>query len=80
MVVRVFEFEGHDGTRTRMDELAYQRWEGDRIVEEKFFYSLNGVAPTAENVKSGRYFLTRDFLFVIRGGRRRRRSGFSTSS
>lgn len=29
--------------------------------------TLNGVAPTAENVKRGRYFLTRDFLFVIRG-------------
>jgi phosphate transport system substrate-binding protein len=29
--------------------------------------TLNGVAPTAEHVKSGRYFLTRDFLFVIKG-------------
>ncbi len=29
--------------------------------------SLGGVAPTEENVKSGRYFLTRDFLFVIKG-------------
>jgi phosphate transport system substrate-binding protein len=29
--------------------------------------SLNGTAPTADNVKSGRYFLTRDFLFVIKG-------------
>ena len=29
--------------------------------------TLNGVAPTAEQVKSGRYFLTRDFLFVIKG-------------
>jgi len=29
--------------------------------------SLGGVAPTEENVKSGRYILTRDFLFVIRG-------------
>jgi phosphate transport system substrate-binding protein len=29
--------------------------------------TLNGTAPTAENVKSGRYFLTRDFLFVIKG-------------
>jgi phosphate transport system substrate-binding protein len=27
--------------------------------------SLNGVAPTAENVKSGRYTLTRDFLVVV---------------
>lgn len=29
--------------------------------------TLNVVAPTAENVKSGRYFLTRDFFFVITG-------------
>lgn len=29
--------------------------------------TLNGIAPTAENVKSGRYFLSRDFLFVIQG-------------
>jgi phosphate transport system substrate-binding protein len=27
---------------------------------------LNGVSPAPENVKSGSYFLTRDFLFVIR--------------
>jgi len=29
--------------------------------------TLGGVAPTAENVRSGRYFLTRDFFFVIKG-------------
>ncbi len=29
--------------------------------------NLNGIAPTAENVKSGRYFLARDFLFVVKG-------------
>jgi phosphate transport system substrate-binding protein len=29
--------------------------------------SIKGVAPTSENVKSGRYFLTRDFLFVTKG-------------
>ena len=29
--------------------------------------TVNHVDPTAENVKSGRYFLTRDFLFVIKG-------------
>ena len=39
VVVRwIFEFESLDGARRRMEELAYQRWEGDRIVEEKFFY------------------------------------------
>jgi hypothetical protein len=46
VVIRwVFEFEGLDGTGTRMDELAYQRWDGDRIVEEKFFYDSRQVAP-----------------------------------
>jgi phosphate transport system substrate-binding protein len=29
--------------------------------------TLNGVAPTPEHVKSKRYFLTRDFFFVIKG-------------
>ena len=39
VVIRwIFEFEWLDGTTTRMEELAYQRWEGERIVEEQFFY------------------------------------------
>jgi phosphate transport system substrate-binding protein len=29
--------------------------------------TLNGVAPTPENARSGRYLLTRDFLFVTKG-------------
>jgi hypothetical protein len=46
VVIRwVFEFESLEGVRTRMDELAYQRWEGDRVVEEKFFYDPGQVAP-----------------------------------
>jgi hypothetical protein len=46
VVIRwVFEFESLEGVRTRMDELAYQRWEGDQIVEEKFFYDPGQVAP-----------------------------------
>ena len=39
VVIRwIFRFEWLDGTVTRMEELAYQRWEGERIVEETFFY------------------------------------------
>ena len=39
VVIRwIFEFEWLDGTCTRMEELAYQRWAGERIVEEQFFY------------------------------------------
>jgi ketosteroid isomerase-like protein len=34
----VFEFVGHDGRSFRQDELAYQRWDGDKIVEERFYY------------------------------------------
>lgn len=39
VVIRwIFDFEWRDGSSTRMEELAYQRWEGDRIAEEQFFY------------------------------------------
>lgn len=39
VVVRwVFRFEWQDGSVTRMEELAWQRWEGERIAEEQFFY------------------------------------------
>ena len=39
VVIRwIFEFEWLDGTFTRMEELAYQRWDGERIAEEQFFY------------------------------------------
>lgn len=34
----VFEYESTRGSRTRFEELAYQRWQDQRIVEEKFFY------------------------------------------
>jgi hypothetical protein len=33
-----FRFEWKDGTRTEMEELAWQRWDGERIAEEQFFY------------------------------------------
>ena len=39
VVVRwMFRFEWLDGTVTQMEELAYQRWVGERIAEETFFY------------------------------------------
>ena len=39
VVIRwIFHFEWLDGTVTHMEELAYQRWEGERIAEESFFY------------------------------------------
>jgi hypothetical protein len=33
-----FRFDWLDGTTTRMEELAYQRWQGELIAEETFFY------------------------------------------
>jgi len=33
-----FAFELHDGRFITMDELTYQRWEGERIAEETFFF------------------------------------------
>jgi hypothetical protein len=39
VVVRwTFRFEGHDGRVREIEELAYQRWDGERIAEEQFFY------------------------------------------
>ncbi|HEY4342482.1 MAG TPA: nuclear transport factor 2 family protein [Steroidobacteraceae bacterium] len=39
VVIRwVFHFQWNDGTTTHIEELAYQRWDGERIAEETFFY------------------------------------------
>ena len=46
VVVRwVFDFEWLDGTKMHMEELAYQRWEGERIAQETFFYDPAQRAP-----------------------------------
>jgi hypothetical protein len=34
----IFRFDWQDGTVTRMEEVAWQRWDGERIAEETFFY------------------------------------------
>lgn len=39
VVIRwVFEFVRQDGSSWTMDELAYQRWDGEKIAEERFYY------------------------------------------
>ncbi len=39
VVIRwVFEFQWLDGKQSRIEELAYQRWEGEQIAQETFFY------------------------------------------
>ena len=46
VVIRwVFRFEWLDGTVSRIEELAYQRWEGERIAEETFFYDPGQLVP-----------------------------------
>ena len=47
VVVRwIFRFQWHNGTATEMEELAYQRWQGEQIVEEQFFYDPAQLKPT----------------------------------
>src|SRR5262249_33779777 len=43
-----FRFVWRDGRTTQMEELAYQRWEGERIVDEQFFYDPAQRAPRPE--------------------------------
>lgn len=39
VVIRwVFEFTWLDGRQSRIEELAWQRWEGEQIAQETFFY------------------------------------------
>jgi hypothetical protein len=46
VVVRwIFEFDRPDGSTMRLEELAWQRWEGERIAEEQFFYDPAQRAP-----------------------------------
>jgi len=46
VVIRwIFHFEWQDGAVTDIEELAYQRWEGERIAEEKFFYDPAQLVP-----------------------------------
>jgi SnoaL-like polyketide cyclase len=34
----IFEYTNGQGQRIRMDEIAYQLWDGDRIVRERYYY------------------------------------------
>ena len=48
VVIRwIFRFEWQDGSRTQLEELAYQRWEGERIAQEQFFYDPGQVPKPA---------------------------------
>jgi hypothetical protein len=46
VVIRwVFQFNWKKGGSTRMEELAYQRWDGERVAEEQFFYDPSQFTP-----------------------------------
>jgi hypothetical protein len=34
----IFEFVRADGQVVRIEELAHQRWAGDKMAEERFYY------------------------------------------
>jgi hypothetical protein len=52
VVIRwVFEFEWLDGSTTRLEELAYQRWEGERIAQEKFFFDPAQMSPKRKGAR-----------------------------
>ena len=41
------DMEFQDGTRTRLDEVAVQRWEGGKVVHERFYTVVPAAAPAA---------------------------------
>ncbi len=46
VVIRwIFEFDWLDGSTTRMEEVAYQVWEGEQIAQERFFYDPSQMRP-----------------------------------
>jgi ketosteroid isomerase-like protein len=47
-----FHFDEHDGSSKLLEEIAWQRWEGDRIAEERFFYDPNQLATLTNHTTS----------------------------
>jgi ketosteroid isomerase-like protein len=46
VVIRwIFDFTFKDGSAMHMEELAWQRWEGERIAQEEFFYDPVQMKP-----------------------------------
>lgn len=41
----VFDFVMKDGKTHRIEEMAWQRWEGEKIMEETFFYDPKQMSP-----------------------------------
>lgn len=36
------EITFQDGSRVKMEEVGVQKWEGDKIIHERFYYSMPG--------------------------------------
>lgn len=46
VVIRwIFDYVDRQGRAVHFEELAWQRWSGDRIAEEKFFYDPGQFRP-----------------------------------
>ena len=43
----LFEFVAADGTPFRMDQISIQRWSGDRVVDERFYYDSASIVVKA---------------------------------
>ncbi|HEY2067980.1 MAG TPA: nuclear transport factor 2 family protein [Rhizomicrobium sp.] len=43
----IFEFVKADGGRFTIEELAHQRWDGDKIAEERFYYDPGQFKPAS---------------------------------
>ena len=43
-----FDFVDAQGGKRRMEEMALQRWQGDRIIEERFFYDPASILPVRD--------------------------------
>jgi hypothetical protein len=41
----IFDFVWKDDSRTHIEELSYQRWDGELIQEEQFFYDPAQFVP-----------------------------------
>jgi hypothetical protein len=42
-----FRFEDHEGNVRELEELAYQQWQGERVLREQFFYDPAQLVPRA---------------------------------
>ena len=42
-----FEFTGKDGSSRVMEEVAWQTWRGEEVIEERFFYDPAAIRKTA---------------------------------